>query len=68
MNSELAEKLFNFKKSNTYPRYKLVDGGENVLIELSENKFKSYKVHHIMELGVLCDDLETFIKWEDFSK
>lgn len=57
----------NFKGVNVYPKYKLVDGGERVIIELSEEKFKGFNVHHVSEEGILCDDLETYIKWEMFS-
>jgi hypothetical protein len=37
-------------------------------VELNPDKFKSLKPHHIGPEGILCDDLETFIKWEMFSK
>lgn len=64
--------LSNIKTSSTgskkYPVYKLLDGGDLVLIELQEGKFKKLKPHHIGPDGMLCDDLETFIKWEMFSK
>lgn len=55
------------KGTSNYPIYKLLEGGELVLIELSENKFKRLKPHHVGPDGVLCDDLETFIKWDMFS-
>lgn len=51
-----------------YPNYKLVDGGNRVLVELSKDKFKSFSPHHVGPDGVLCDDLETFITWDRFSK
>lgn len=64
--------LSNIKTASTaskkYPVYKLLEGGDLVLIELSEGKFKRLKPHHIGPDGMLCDDLETFIKWEMFSK
>ncbi len=52
---------------NVYPKYKLVDGGERVMIEIAHDKFKSFGVHHVSEEGILCNDLETYIKWEMFS-
>lgn len=55
------------KGTTKYPVYKLLDGGDIVLIELSEGKFKKLKPHHIGPDGMLCDDLETFIKWDMFS-
>ena len=68
---DLANQLFkqNIDISSvvTYPKYKLVDGGERVMIELAKDKFKGFGVHHISEEGILCDDLETYIKWEMFS-
>ena len=69
--TELANAIFksniDLSGINTYPKYKLVDGGDTVLIEIVKDKFKSFKPHHISEEGILCDDLETFIKWEMFS-
>jgi len=52
---------------NVYPKYRLVQAGERVLIEVVKDKFKSFGVHHVSEEGILCDDLETYIKWEMFS-
>ncbi len=52
----------------TYPIFKLLDGGNRILIEISKDKFKSLGAHHVGPDGVLCDDLETFIKWDMFSK
>ena len=40
----------------------------DVQIEVVKDKFTSFKIHHISEEGLLCDDLETFIKWEEFSR
>ena len=57
----------NLAELNVYPKYKLVDGGERVMIEVVKDKFKSFGVHHISEEGILCDDLKTYIKWEMFS-
>lgn len=54
-------------KSSIYPKYKLIEGGSRVLAELKEGKFKTLEIHHISEEGVLCNDLETYIKWEMFS-
>ena len=54
--------------SSIYPKYKLINGGENIMIELKPDKFKYLNVHHIGPDGVLCnDEAETFIKWEMFS-
>lgn len=58
----------NLENIKTYPIYRLVDGGETILIELEKNKFEHLKPHHIGPEGILCNDLETFIKWEMFSK
>ena len=52
---------------SAYPKYKLIEGGQRVLIEIVKDKFKGFGVHHISEEGILCDDLETYIKWEMFS-
>ena len=52
---------------STYPKYALVQAGERVMVEVVKDKFKSFGVHHISEEGILCDDLETYIKWELFS-
>ena len=71
--AELANAIFKQNidlsgiSSSIYPKYKLIDGGQRVLVELSKDKFKGFGVHHISEEGILCDDLETFIKWEMFS-
>lgn len=68
---ELANQLFkqsiDLTGVVTYPKYRLVDGGETVMIELAKDKFKSLKMHHMSEEGILCDDMETYIKWEMFS-
>jgi hypothetical protein len=58
----------NLENIKTYPVYRLVEGGERIIVELNPDKFKSLKPHHIGPEGILCDDLETFIKWEMFSK
>lgn len=51
-----------------YPTYKLIEGGERILAELSEGKFKSLYIQHMGPDGILCnDEAETFIKWEMFS-
>ena len=71
--TELANAIFKQNidfsgiNSSMYPKYTLVDGGSTILIEVAKNKFKSFGVHHISEEGILCDDLETYIKWELFS-
>ena len=71
--AELANAIFKQNidlsgiSSSIYPKYRLVQGGEMVQIELVKDKFKGYGVHHISGEGILCDDLETFIKWEMFS-
>lgn len=71
--SELANAIFKQNidfsgvASSIYPKYKLINAGERVMIELAKDKFKSFGVHHISEEGILCDDLETYIKWEMFS-
>lgn len=69
--TELANAIFkqNIDLSGvvTYPKYKLVEGGEIVSIELDQDKFNHMKIHHMSEEGILCDDLETFVKWEMFS-
>lgn len=57
----------NIKPSKKYPIYRLLEGGDLVLIETHESKFKKLKPHHIGPDGMLCDDLETFIKWDMFS-
>ena len=64
---KLAEAIFN-ADITIYPKYKLIDAGGTILIETSAGEFKSLGLHHMSEEGVLCNDLETFIKWEDFSK
>ena len=38
------------------------------MIEIAENKFKSLLAHHVSSDGLLCNDMETFIKWEEFSR
>lgn len=71
--ADLANSLFkqniDFSKINNsiYPKYTLVSGGTTVLKEVSRDKFESFSVHHISEEGILCDDLETYIKWEMFT-
>jgi hypothetical protein len=67
LTKKLAEAIFN-ADITVYPKYKLIDAGGTILIETSAGEFKSLGLHHMSEEGVLCDDLETFIKWEDFSK
>lgn len=58
---------FSGINNSIYPKYTLVDGGVTILKEVSKDKFESFNVHHISEEGILCDDLETYIKWEMFS-
>ena len=65
--NQLATELFKLKGENIYPKYRLINGGEVVVIDLDASKSKSFGVHHISEEGLLCDDLETFIEWEMFS-
>ena len=71
--AELANAIFKQNidfsgiSDSIYPKYKLVNGGDTVMIELAKDKFKSLASHHIGPDGVLCDDLETFVKWEMFS-
>lgn len=65
--SQLSNELFKLKGDIIYPKYRLTNGGEVVVIDLDDNKSKSFGVHHMSEEGLLCDDLETFIKWEMFS-
>lgn len=65
--NQLAAELFKLKGDNIYPKYRLTNGGEVVVIDLDDKKSKSFGVHHISEEGILCDDLDTFIKWEMFS-
>lgn len=71
--SELANAIFKQNidfsgiSGSIYPKYKLINAGESVLIEVAKDKFKSFGSHHISEEGILCDDLETFVKWEMFS-
>lgn len=65
--SQLTNELFKLKGDDIYPKYKLVDGGERISIEHKKDIFKYFSTHHISEEGVLCDDIETFIKWEQFS-
>ena len=50
------------------PRYILHNVGElgTVTENLSNGECKSRKVYHMGESGVLCEDLETFISWEQF--
>jgi hypothetical protein len=67
LTKKLAEAIFN-ADITIYPKYKLIDAGGTILIETSAGEFKSLGLHHMSEEGVLCNDLETFIKWEDFSK
>lgn len=57
-----------FPEIKTYPIYKLVNGGETIHQTNKDGSMKEYKVHHISETGIMCDDLETFIEWEKFSK
>ena len=65
---KLTKELFNDCFKNNYPKYRLVDGGQSVMIEIAENKFKSLLTHHVSSDGLLCNDMETFIKWEEFSR
>lgn len=65
--SQLANEMFKLKGADIYPKYRLINGGENIMIDLSPNKYKRLGVHHMSEEGLLCDDLETFIEWEMFS-
>ena len=71
--TELANAIFKQNidfsgvSDSIYPKYKLIEAGEIVMIELSKDKFKSFGVHHISDEGILCNDLETYIKWEMFS-
>lgn len=65
---KLTKELFNCFGKTDYPKYRLVDGGQSVMIEIAENKFKSLLTHHISPDGLLCNDMETFIKWEEFSR
>lgn len=69
--TELANAIFkhniDLSGVSTYPKYTLVQAGERVMVEVVKDKFKSFGVHHISEEGILCDDLETYIKWELFS-
>lgn len=71
--AELANAIFKQNidlsgiSGSIYPKYKLVNGGDTVFIEIEKDKFKSFGAHHISEEGILCDDLETFVKWEMFS-
>lgn len=65
--SQLTNELFKLKGEDIYPKYKLIEGGEKISIEVKKGKFKYLLNHHISEEGVLCDDIETFIKWEQFS-
>ena len=71
--ADLANSLFKQNidfsgiNNSNYPKYTLVSGGTTILKEVSKDKFESFGVHHISEEGILCDDLETYIKWELFS-
>ena len=71
--AELANAIFKQNvdfsgvSGSIYPKYKLIEGGQRVIMEVQKDKFKSFGVHHISEEGILCDDLETYIKWEIFS-
>ena len=69
--TELANAIFkqniDLSRGSTYPKYTLVQAGERVMVEVVKDKFESFGVHHISEEGILCDDLETYIKWELFS-
>ncbi len=65
--NQLATELFKLKGENVYPKYRLINSGEVVVIDLDDIKSKSFGVHHISEEGLLCDDLETFIEWKMFS-
>lgn len=71
--TELANAIFKQNidfsgvSGSIYPKYKLIEGGQRVMMEVQKDKFKSFRVHHISEEGILCDDLETYIKWEMFS-
>lgn len=56
-----------FKLEESYPVYRLIDGGERISVELEKDKFKFFIAQHMGPDGVLCNDLETFIKWEMFS-
>jgi hypothetical protein len=51
-----------------YPKYKLINGGEVIQVQLNSDKYKSLYIQHIGPDGILCnDEAETFIKWEMFS-
>ena len=65
---KLTKELFNCFEKTDYPKYRLVEGGQSVMIEIAENKFETLLTHHISSDGVLCNDMETFIKWEEFSR
>lgn len=65
--NKVFKQNIDISSSNIYPKYKLIEGGQRVLIEVVKDKFKGFGVHHVSEEGILCDDLETYIKWEMFS-
>lgn len=46
-------------------KYSLIEGGKYVLIN-NNGKYKKLGVHNLGPNGVLCDDLETFVEWEQF--
>lgn len=50
------------------PRYILHNTGEmgSVSEYLGNGKYKTRKIYHMSEAGVMCIDLETFIPWEKF--
>ena len=72
--AELANAIFKQSidlsgiSGSIYPKYKLINGGDIIQVEVKPDKYKSLYIQHIGPDGVLCnDEAETFIKWEMFS-
>lgn len=47
------------------PKYRIYN--DNIFIRIGEDKYKSLGIHNINEQGILCNDLETFITWDEFE-
>jgi hypothetical protein len=62
----------NSIKGKIEPKFQLVNGGSNMIINLgkdesNETKYKMLGIHNMSPIGILCDDLETFVKWEQLN-
>ena len=43
-------------------KWELLNNNEKIFIEYVDGTYKLFKVYHIGDEGILCDDLETYIK------